>query len=46
MPDSSRKRVVVTGIGVVSPLGQGIEPFWQNLLAGQCGLDSITAFDT
>jgi len=46
MPDSSRKRVVVTGIGVVSPLGQGIEPFWQNLLAGQCGLDSIRAFDT
>ena len=46
MPASSRKRVVVTGIGVVSPLGQGIEPFWQNLLAGQCGLDSITAFDT
>ncbi|MEC8972720.1 MAG: beta-ketoacyl synthase N-terminal-like domain-containing protein, partial [Verrucomicrobiota bacterium] len=46
MPDSSRKRVVVTGIGVVSPLGQGAESFWENLLAGQCGIDSIRAFDT
>ncbi|MEE2947056.1 MAG: beta-ketoacyl-ACP synthase II [Verrucomicrobiota bacterium] len=46
MPDPSRKRVVVTGIGVVSPIGQGIEPFWENITAGQCGIDPITAFDT
>jgi len=33
-------------MGVVSPLGEGIDSFWENLLAGQCGIDSITAFDT
>ena len=46
MADPIRKRVVVTGIGVVTPLGQGADTFWGNLLAGQCGIDSISAFDT
>ena len=46
MADPTRKRVVVTGIGVVTPLGQGADTFWGNLLAGQCGIDSIRAFDT
>ena len=46
MADPTRKRVVVTGIGVVTPLGQGADTFWGNLLAGQCGIDSISAFDT
>ena len=46
MADPTRKRVVVTGIGVVTPLGQGANTFWGNLLAGQCGIDSISAFDT
>ena len=46
MADLTRKRVVVTGIGVVTPLGQGANTFWGNLLAGQCGIDSISAFDT
>ena len=41
---SQRQRVVVTGIGVVSPLGQGIDNFWQNITAGQCGIAPITAF--
>ncbi len=40
------RRVVVTGLGVVTPLGHDIEEFWQNILAGQCGVDRITAFDT
>jgi 3-oxoacyl-[acyl-carrier-protein] synthase II len=35
----------VTGVGVVASLGQDIETFWQNILAGQCGIDKITAFD-
>ena len=46
MADPTRKRVVVTGIGVVTPLGQGANTFWGYLLAGQCGIDSISAFDT
>ena len=37
---------MVTGIGVVSPLGQGVDTFWQNITSGQCGIDSISAFGT
>jgi 3-oxoacyl-[acyl-carrier-protein] synthase II len=40
------RRVVVTGLGVVTPLGHEIETFWQNIIAGQCGIDKITQFDT
>jgi 3-oxoacyl-[acyl-carrier-protein] synthase II len=40
------RRVVVTGLGVVTPLGHDLETFWKNLIAGQCGIDRITAFDT
>jgi 3-oxoacyl-[acyl-carrier-protein] synthase II len=39
------RRVVVTGMGVVSSLGQRIEPFWENIVAGKCGIDKITSFD-
>jgi 3-oxoacyl-[acyl-carrier-protein] synthase II len=39
------RRVVVTGLGVVTPLGHDLETFWQNLISGQCGIDRITAFD-
>lgn len=38
-------RVVVTGIGVVSPIGTGVEPFWRAILAGEIGVDAITRFD-
>src|SRR5215831_17169620 len=41
----SDRRVVVTGLGVVTPLGNDVNTFWQNLIAGQCGIDKITAFD-
>jgi 3-oxoacyl-[acyl-carrier-protein] synthase II len=41
-----RQRVVVTGIGVVSPLGIGRAPFWQALLAGRCGTGPVESFDT
>ncbi len=40
-----RKRVVVTGIGVVSPIGIGLENFWDNLMAGKSGVDEISLFD-
>jgi 3-oxoacyl-[acyl-carrier-protein] synthase II len=39
------RRVVVTGLGVVSPLGHQVDTFWQNLISGQCGIDKITSFD-
>ena len=39
------RRVVVTGLGVVTPLGHDLETFWENLTSGQCGIDRITAFD-
>src|SRR6202167_5338391 len=43
--NSSERRVVVTGLGVVSSLGMTMEVFWKNLLAGQSGIDRITGFD-
>jgi 3-oxoacyl-[acyl-carrier-protein] synthase II len=45
MANNSDRRVVVTGLGVVTPLGNDLNSFWQNLIAGQCGIDRITAFD-
>jgi 3-oxoacyl-[acyl-carrier-protein] synthase II len=42
---SSDRRVVITGLGVVTPLGHQLDAFWSNLIAGQCGIDRITAFD-
>ncbi|MCL4785583.1 MAG: beta-ketoacyl-ACP synthase II [Verrucomicrobia bacterium] len=43
--DWTNRRVVVTGLGVVTPLGHEVEAFWKQLLAGACGIDRITAFD-
>jgi len=40
------RRVVVTGLGVVSSLGLQVETFWSSLLAGKCGISRITSFDT
>src|SRR3954471_24060637 len=39
------KRVVITGIGVISPIGIGTKTFWENLLSGQCGIRKIKNFD-
>lgn len=41
----SRRRVVVTGLGCVSPVGNTVGESWANLLAGQSGIATITAFD-
>jgi 3-oxoacyl-[acyl-carrier-protein] synthase II len=43
---SDKRRVVVTGIGIISPLGIGNEPSWQGLIEGRSGIDMITKFDT
>lgn len=40
-----RRRVVITGLGVVAPNGIGKETFWNNLVAGKSAVDYITAFD-
>jgi len=40
------KKVVVTGMGVVSSIGIGIDAFWKNLLAGKSGISKIDLFDT
>jgi 3-oxoacyl-[acyl-carrier-protein] synthase II len=40
------KRVVVTGLGTITPLGNSIEEFWKNLVAGVSGAEMITRFDT
>lgn len=41
----SRRRVVVTGLGCVSPVGNTVEQCWSNLLAGRSGINTITSFD-
>jgi 3-oxoacyl-[acyl-carrier-protein] synthase II len=41
----SDRRVVVTGMGVVTPLGNDLDTFWKNLTESRCGIDKITAFD-
>ena len=41
----SKRRVVVTGLGVVSPVGIGVQPAWSNIIAGKSGITRITKFD-
>ena len=39
------KKIVITGIGAVTPLGVGVENFWENLTAGKCAIDEIKSLD-
>src|SRR5947207_1975784 len=41
----SERRVVITGLGVVSPLGNDVDTFWNRLIAGKCGVERIASFD-
>ncbi|MGQ9707429.1 MAG: beta-ketoacyl-ACP synthase II [bacterium] len=43
--NNKRRRVVVTGLGAVTPLGNDVATYWQNLLKGKSGVARITAFD-
>ena len=43
--DSNAGRVVITGLGVTTSLGIGVQPFWDNILAGKSGVAPITSFD-
>ena len=40
-----KKRVVITGLGCVTPIGNNKEDFWKNIKAGVCGIDTVTRFD-
>lgn len=41
----SKRRVVITGLGIISPVGIGISTVWQNIVAGKSGITKITHFD-
>ncbi len=41
-----RRRVVVTGMGAITPLGNDVDSYWEGLLAGRSGIRRVTAFDT
>jgi 3-oxoacyl-(acyl-carrier-protein) synthase len=45
MKRNSDRRVVVTGLGLVTPLGTGLEKNWEALMAGRSGIAAITRFD-
>ncbi len=43
---STDNRLVVTGMGAITPIGNSVEEYWNNLTAGKCGIEKITRFDT
>ena len=40
------RRVVITGLGALTPIGNNVEEFWKGIKEGKCGIDNITYFDT
>ncbi|MCR5625109.1 MAG: beta-ketoacyl-[acyl-carrier-protein] synthase II, partial [Lachnospiraceae bacterium] len=40
------KKIVITGLGAVTPIGNDVNTYWDNLLKGECGIDKITKIDT
>ncbi|MCX7766979.1 MAG: beta-ketoacyl-[acyl-carrier-protein] synthase II, partial [Candidatus Sumerlaeia bacterium] len=40
-----KRRVVITGLGAITPIGNNVTEYWQNLIAGVNGIDYITKFD-
>ena len=41
-----KNRVVITGMGAITPIGNDVESFWNGIKEGKCGIDFITCFDT
>jgi 3-oxoacyl-[acyl-carrier-protein] synthase II len=41
-----KNRVVITGLGAITPLGNTVDLFWENIKKGKCGIKRITRFDT
>ena len=41
-----RDRIVITGMGAVTPVGIGVDTYWENLTAGVCGIGEIEQIDT
>ena len=41
----AQRRVVITGLGAVSPVGNNVKDSWENIKAGKSGVDKITLFD-
>src|SRR5512132_2434885 len=46
MRDGERRRVVVTGLGMITPLGGSVAKTWEGIRAGRSGIGPITRFDT
>lgn len=46
MSDTSSRRVVVTGMGVVSSIGTGVDDFWSSIEKGECGIQGAETYDT
>ena len=44
--ETKKKKVVITGMGALTPIGIGVKPFWENLTGGKSGISNITLFDT
>jgi len=40
-----KRRVLITGLGLCTPVGRGVDPFWQSLLSGRSGIGPVTLFD-
>ena len=40
------RRVVITGLGAITPIGNTVDEFWNGILKKKCGIDEITLFDT
>ena len=44
--NTDNRRVVITGMGAISPIGNDLPTIWDNLMKGYCGIDFIKSFDT